>query len=79
MVALNLYGTEPYEREADRVKLAIVMLSGGSEEKLRELVGIAKKDYRDILAWAETGPLTQAQGEAEQAKARKLLERWGKK
>jgi len=28
-------------------------LSGGSEEKLREFVAVAKRDYRDVLFWSE--------------------------
>jgi hypothetical protein len=52
---LDLYGTEPYERERERVQLAIVLLSQGTESKLVELVQTAKIDYRDILCWAEDG------------------------
>jgi hypothetical protein len=50
---LNTYGVESYERERERVQLAILKLSEGNEEKVREFVGVAKRDYRDVLFWAE--------------------------
>lgn len=50
---LETYGVESYERERERVQLDILKLSGGDLVKLRELVEVAKRDYRDILAWAE--------------------------
>jgi len=79
LAVLDLYGTAPHEREANRVKVAIVQLSQGSEDKLLELVQTAKTDYRDILSWVETGPLSPAEGEKLQLAARKLLDEWGKK
>ena len=55
MVAGELarYGTEAYEREAGRVRVAILKVAGASLEKVREWVAIAKRDYRDVLAAAE--------------------------
>ncbi len=50
---LESYGVESYERERKRVQLAILKLSAGSEEKVREYVAVAKRDYRDVLFWAE--------------------------
>ena len=50
---LDAYGTEPYERERERVQLAILKLSEGSERKVEEHVAIAKIDYRDVLFWAD--------------------------
>lgn len=50
---LETYGVESHERERERVQLGILKLSGGDLVKLRELVEVAKRDYRDILAWAE--------------------------
>src|SRR5438105_6820835 len=46
---LDRYGVESYERERERVQLAILKLSGGSEEKLREFVAVAKRDYCVVL------------------------------
>jgi hypothetical protein len=53
MEVLDLYGTESYERERERVQLAILKLSEGSQEKLLQFLDVAKLDYRDVLAWAE--------------------------
>src|SRR5437867_11469176 len=50
---LDLYGTEPYERERERVQIAILKLSEGSVERLHANVEAAKRDYRDVLAYAE--------------------------
>ncbi len=79
LAVLDLYGTESYERERERVQLAIVELSGGSKDKLLELVQTAKTDYRDVLAWQQLGPLSEAEGKKLQNEARALLEKWGKK
>lgn len=76
---IDLYGTEPYERERERVQVAVIALSQGNEEKLLEFVQAAKTDYRDILCWAENPPLSEAEGQRQQALARGLLEKWGKK
>jgi hypothetical protein len=46
-----------------RVQLAILQLSQGDVDKLREYVEVARTDYRDVLFWAET---------PEQAKAVKV-------
>jgi hypothetical protein len=53
MELLDLYGVEPYERERERVQLAILKLCEGSQEKLLHFLDVAKVDYRDVLAWAE--------------------------
>jgi len=50
---LDMYGVEPYERERERVHLAILKLSKGDEDRLLEHVGMAKRDYRDVIMWAE--------------------------
>ena len=46
---LDCYGVKSYERERERVQLDILKLSVGSEEKVREYVAVAKRDYRDVL------------------------------
>jgi hypothetical protein len=53
MAILDEYGTRDFERERSRVQLAILKLSKGSMERLREYAAVAKRDYRDALAWAE--------------------------
>jgi hypothetical protein len=50
---LSFYGTEDYEREEERVLLAVLKLSKGSIEAVWDYVDRAKKDYRDILFWSE--------------------------
>ena len=50
---LDSYGVEAYQREPERVQLAILKLSDGDIEQLRRYVEIAQQDYRDVLAWAE--------------------------
>jgi aminopeptidase N len=51
--ALWLYGTESWERERERVRLAILKLAGASLEQIRCYCALAKVDVRDVLAWAE--------------------------
>ena len=79
LAELDLYGIERHEPERERVQLAIVGLSNGNREKLREYVRTAKTDYRDILAWKELGPLTEAEGKRLQNEARALIEKWAEK
>lgn len=50
---LAAYGVEPYEREADRVRLAVLKLSGGDADALQANLALAKQDYRDVLMMAE--------------------------
>ena len=50
---LDAYGVEPHETGRDRVQLAILKLSQGDPEKLLYWIDIAKRDYRDVLAFAE--------------------------
>ncbi len=53
MAVLDLYRLLPYERERERVQLAILHLSNGDLDKVRHDVAVAKLDYRDVLYWAE--------------------------
>lgn len=76
---LDLYGTEPYERERDRVQVTLLSLSQGSEAKLLDLIQAAKTDYRDILSWAQTGSLSELEGKQLRHSACQLIERWGKR
>ena len=79
MAALDEYGTESYEREVNRVKLAILQLSEGNMEKLLYWIKTAKVDYRDPLAARELGPLWPEKGAQLRASAKKSIDRWGKK
>jgi hypothetical protein len=53
MAILDLYGTEDYHRERERVHMAVLRLSRGDLRRLREYVDVARIDYRDVLWWAE--------------------------
>jgi hypothetical protein len=55
-VALELlqrYGHAPHELDQERVWLAMLDVSQGSLDKLRQAVELGKSDYRDVLVWAE--------------------------
>lgn len=53
LAMLEEYGTEEWQREAHRVRLAVLKLAAGSMERLRYEIEGAKRDYRDVLAPAE--------------------------
>ncbi len=54
MAALDKYGVESHESERSRVQLAILKLCDEDPGvELKAYVGMAKKDYRDVLSWAE--------------------------
>jgi len=78
LVTLDSYGTESYEREVERVRLAILHLSEGQLDKLRYWLRVAKTDYRDALL-ASHGPLAPAEGERLEAEAKSLIEKLEKK
>jgi hypothetical protein len=50
---LDRYGAEPWERERDRVQLAVLKLAAGNVDELVGQIEAAKRDYRDALAQAE--------------------------
>jgi hypothetical protein len=50
---LDSYGTAAHEREPIRVRIAALKLCEGKLDKLERAIGHAKRDYRDVLAWAE--------------------------
>lgn len=53
MGALDEYGKQVWQRERDRVQLAVLKLAAGSIEALCRHIDLAKCDYRDVLAPAE--------------------------
>ena len=53
MALLDYYGTKSYEREKDRVQLAVLKLAAGSIDELLCQIQTAKIDYRDVLSLAE--------------------------
>lgn len=50
---LGQYGHSEFHREWDRVKMAILKLSGKSTERMRYYTLMACRDYRDVLSAAE--------------------------
>jgi hypothetical protein len=74
---LDDYGVESYERERERVQLAILKLSAGNEEKLREFVAVAKRDYRDVLFWAEYPEESRLDTPEKRERVRKMFEKFG--
>src|SRR5216684_769646 len=74
---LDTYGVESYERERERVQLAMLKLSGGSEEKLREFLAVAKRDYRDVLFWAENPEEARLDTPEKRERVRKMFEKFG--
>jgi hypothetical protein len=73
--ALQQYGQEPHEREVDRVRLAILRLTEARPEDFAMLVAAAKRDYRDVLMWADDRHPPQELTASE----RELLRAWMKK
>jgi len=53
LAALEECGKEKWQREADRVRLAILKLANRDLQKLRYWLEAAKCDYRDVLGPAE--------------------------
>jgi len=74
---LDTYGVESYERERERVQLAILKLSDGYEDKLREFVAVAKRDYRDVLFWAEYPEESRLDTSEKKERIRKMFEKFG--
>jgi len=60
---LERYGSEKHEKDPERVQLALLKLSEGNFDSLPELVKMAKSDWQDVIAMAEspeemrTGPV----------------------
>ena len=77
LALLDTYGTAPYEREVARVQLAILALSAGDEAKVRDCVAVARRDYRDVLYWAEFPGDATLDTPEKRGKVRALFEKLG--
>ncbi|HWY52438.1 MAG TPA: hypothetical protein VNW72_13235 [Chthoniobacterales bacterium] len=77
LALLDAYGVESYEHERERVQLAILKLSEGNEEKLREFVAVAKRDYRDVLFWAEYPEESRLDTSEKKERIIKMFEKFG--
>ena len=49
---LEDYGRELSEKEITKVRIAIIQLSRYDINRLKELVAVAKNDYKKVLLWA---------------------------
>jgi hypothetical protein len=59
------------EHQLERIRFAALKISGGSLQKLDEAIGIAQRDWRDVLVWAGFGnSLTEHERWAEQVLSR---------
>jgi hypothetical protein len=74
---LDSYGVKSHERERERVQLDILKLSVGSEKKVREYVAVAKRDYRDVLFWAEYPEESRFDTPEKRERLRKMFEKFG--
>ena len=79
LALVDEYGTEDHEREINRVKFAILEVSDGKMTRLPYFVQCAKIDYRDVLAGAKLGPMTEDEEAKWQATADRFLARWKSK
>ncbi len=70
---LESYGDEDYEREAGRVRLAILKLSADDMENVQKHTKMAKQDYRDVLFWAEFPRQSKTWSMPEGEKKRRLI------
>lgn len=74
---LSSYGGEPHHRETDRVLLDILRLAAGDIAQVRELVERAKRDFRDIILWAEHPAESRLDTPGKRAGFNSMLERFG--
>lgn len=74
---IDRYGVESYERERERVQLAILKLSAASEDKVREYMAVAKRDYRDVLFWAEYPEESRLDTPEKRLRVGKMFEKFG--
>jgi hypothetical protein len=63
---LGEFGTEEWQKETNRVRIAALKLAAGSIERLRAAIETGKRDYRDLLALAEYPLYMRSVGPSEQ-------------
>ena len=73
LVLLDTYGVESHER----VQLAILKLSEGNEERLREFIAVAKRDYRDVILWTEYPEESRLDTSEKRERVKKMFEQFG--
>ncbi|MEJ2132166.1 MAG: hypothetical protein P8Y95_11235 [Gammaproteobacteria bacterium] len=71
---LEAYGGEEGEQEPERVRLAILKLSGAEPKRIETYTQLAKQDFRDIIAWAEYPRQSKRWSLPEGPRRRRLVE-----
>jgi hypothetical protein len=79
LAVLDEYGVEAYQRERDRVQLAILRLSDGDPAKLRYFLEVAKQDYRDVLFWSDNPEEAKLDTPEKRRRVREILVKLGLK
>jgi predicted ester cyclase len=74
---LATYGTEACEGEGDRVHLDVLRLAEGDVAKVREFVACAKRDFRDVILWAEYPEQARLDTQEKVRAFNAMLERFG--
>ena len=75
--AMLTYGAPAHEREHERVWLDILELAKGDKARVLELVERAKRDYRDIILWAEYPQESKLDTPEKKRKFNDMLEKFG--
>ncbi len=74
---LSCYGTESSGQGIERVLLDILVLAGGRKEEIAGLVDRARRDYRDIILWAEYPAQARLDTPEKKQQFNQMLERFG--
>jgi hypothetical protein len=74
LATLETYGVEKHEQEPDRVRLAVLKLSGEDLQQIQRYTEFAKQDFRDILTWAEYPRQGKKRSMPDGPRKRKLVE-----
>ena len=74
---LSSYGEEAHPKGQERVLLDILRLAGGDKKQVQELIDRAKRDYRDIIFWAEYPSESKLDTPSKIERFNKMLKQFG--
>ena len=74
---LSTYGEDSSEEGRERIIRDILTLAKGDRKQVEELVERARRDYRDIIFWAEYPEQSRLDTPEKKATFNKMLERFG--